>query len=208
MDKNILKKRVGNTPLVRAKSLEKELGIKKIFLKLEGNNPSGHREDRLAHLIIRDAITRGKKTICVGTFGTVGGSLAYLSGYYDVKCVFIVPNKKEIMRKHLFEPDYVEVIEFGRTYEDCVKESRHLSEEKGWYNANPGRANNILDMHAFSYVAEEIQQQIDDELDTVFCQTSNGSSISGLHLGFKQMWAREEINKIPRIFAASTAHGN
>lgn len=208
MDGSILNKRVGNTPLVRAKNLERELGIEKIYLKLEGNNPSGHREDRLAHLIIRDALTRDKRTICMGTFGTVGGSLAYLAGYYDVKCIFVVPDKKRILRKNLFEPDYVELIEHGRTYEDCVKESRRLSEENGWYNANPGRANNILNMHAFSYLAGEMQNQIHDKIDTVFCQTSNGSSISGLHLGFKQMWATDEVGRIPRIYAASTAQGN
>ena len=204
----IIKQRVGRTPLVRAYNLEKELNISKIYLKLEGNNPSGHREDRLAYLIIRDALSRGKDTICMGTYGTLGGSISFLADYYDVKCIFYVPNKNKILRKNLLLSKNVEIIEFGRTYEHCVRESRRVSEENGWYNANPGRANNIMNMYAFSYIADEIQEQLDEVIDTIFCQTSNGSSISGLHLGLKQLWINEDIEKLPQIWAASTSQGN
>jgi threonine synthase len=186
------------------------VGISKIFLKLEGNNPSGHREDRLAHLLIRDALSRGKNTICMGTYGTVGGSLSYLTQFYDVNCIFYVPNKKKILRKKLLTPltPNVEIIEFGRTYEDCVLESRRVSEENGWYNANPGLANNVMNMYAFSYIAKELCDQIGEKIDTVFCPTGNGSSISGLHLGFKELWVDEEIDNLPKIVAVSTDHGN
>ena len=146
MDKGIIKNRVGRTPMIRAKKLEKELNVGKIFLKLEGNNPSGHREDRLAYLIIRDALTRGKKTICMGTYGTVGGSLSYLSQYFDVKLVFYVPSKRKVLRKDLLDNEKVELREFGKTYEDCVIESRRVSRENDWYNANPGLANNVMNM--------------------------------------------------------------
>lgn len=210
MVEEIFKHRVGRTPLIRAKKLEKKLGIKKIYLKLEGNNPSGHREDRLAYLIIRDALTRGKKTICLGTYGTIGGSLSYLSQYFDIKCVFYVPNKAKISRKDLFvgNQEHVEIREFGKNYEDCVVESRRVSKENNWYDANFGLANSMINMYAFSYIATEISRQLDGNCDSIFCQTFNGSSISGLHLGFKQLWIKEEIDVLPRIWAVSTDQGN
>ena len=198
---------MGRTPLVRAKKLEKELGISKIFLKLEGNNPSGHREDRLAYLLIRDALSRGNNTICMGTYGTVGGSLSYLAQYYDVNCIFYVPNKNKILRKSLLTPN-IKIIEYGRTYEDCVLKSRRVSEENGWYNANPGLENNIMNMYAFSYIAKELSNQIGVKIDSIFCPTGNGSSISGLHLGFKELWVDEDIDYLPKILAVSTDHGN
>ncbi len=198
---------MGRTPLVRAKGLESELGISKIYLKLEGNNPSGHREDRLAYLLIRDALSRGLNTICMGTYGTIGGSLSYLAQYYDVNCIFYVPNKKKILRKSLLTPN-VKIIEYGKTYEDCVIESRRASEENGWYNANPGLENNIMNMYAFSYIAKELSIQIEGKIDTIFCPTGNGSSISGLHLGFKELWVNEDIDYLTKIIAVSTEHGN
>ncbi|MFO8078598.1 MAG: pyridoxal-phosphate dependent enzyme [Thermoplasmatota archaeon] len=210
MVNEIFKHRVGRTPLIRAYTLERKLGIKKIYLKLEGNNPSGHREDRLAYLIIRDALTRGKKTICMGTYGTIGGSLSYLAQYFDINCVFYVPSKAKISRKNLFADDseHVEIREFGKNYEDCVLESRRVSRENNWYDANFGLANSMINMYAFSYIASEISRQLDGQCDSVFCQTFNGSSISGLHLGFKQLWINEDIDVLPRIWAVSTENGN
>lgn len=208
MEEGLLKKRVGRTPVIRASNLEKELKVGNIYFKLEGNNPSGHREDRLAYLIIRDALTRNKKTICMGTYGTVGGSLSYLSQLFDVKCVFFVPNIRKALRKPLMDSDHVEIIEHGGTYEDCVLESRRVARENGWYDANPGLANNMMNMYAFSYIAQEINDQFEGQVDQIFCQTSSGSSISGLHMGFKQLWIREDIEVLPKINAVSTSHGN
>ncbi len=208
MPPEILKRRVGRTPLVRAKNLERELNVGKIYLKLEGNNPSGHREDRLAYLIIRDALSRGKKTISMGTFGTVGGSLAYLSRYFDIHLVFYVTNKKRVLRKKYVKSPKVKLVEHGRTYVECVKESKRAARENGWYNANPGLANNVMNMYAFSYIAEELIKQAGPNIDNIFCQTSNGSSISGLHLGLKQLWVDEDIPALPRVTAVSTDHGN
>lgn len=208
MIKEIIKKRVGKTPLVRAYNLEKKLGISKIYLKLEGNNPSGHREDRLAHLIMRDAISRDKKTICLSTYGTLGGSLSYMADYYRLKCIFYIPSKNRMLRKKLMISDNVEIREYGSTYEECVNESRRISLKNGWYNANPGSANNIMNMQAFSYIADEICQYVGEYIDTIFCQTSQGYSVSGLHLGLKQMWVNEKIEKLPRIFAVGTSYGN
>lgn len=202
-----IRKRVGRTPLIRAKNLEKALGVKEIYLKLEGNNPSGHREDRLAYLIIRDALSRNKQTICIGTLGTVGASLAYLAQFYDIKCVFYVPKRKKVIRG-ITESENIVIERFGRTYEDCVGESRRVSEENGWYDANPGMANNMTNMYAFSYVAKEIHNQVGEDIDTIFCQTSNGSSISGLNLGLKHLWIAENIENMPKIIAVSTDHGN
>ncbi len=208
MIEEIFEQRVGRTPLVRAKNLERHLGISKIFLKLEGNNPSGHREDRLAYLIIRDALTRGKNTICMATYGTIGGSISYLSQFFDVKCVFYVPSKNKISRKKLFIHENIEIREFGRTYNDCVAESRRIAKEKKWYDANFGLANTMINMYAFSYIAREISSKFEEMIDSVFCQTFDGSSISGLHLGFKQLWIDETIDVLPRLWAISTENGN
>ncbi len=207
MDK-ILKTQIGRTPLVRATKLEKDLGISKIYLKLEGNNPYGHREDRLAYLIIREALSHNKKTICIGTYGSVGYSLAQLTNHFDIKCVFVVPKQKKMTQPELFNPEHIQVIKHGRTYEDTVVESRRLAEENGWYDANPGLDNNMMNMYAFKYIARELFDYLEQPIDYIYCQTSNGSSISGLHLGFKDLWLTEEIQRLPKINAVSTSAGN
>jgi len=204
----IIRSRIGKTPLLRAYSLEKHLGIKEIYFKLEGNNPSGHCEDRLAYLIIKDALSRGKNVICMGTYGVIGGSLSILAKAYDVKCVFYVPKGDIILRKKLFEQPYVEIIKYGQSYQECVEESRKVSQQNGWYNANPGLANSVMNMCAYSKIAEELNAQLQGKADTIFCQTSNGFAVSGLNLGFKQLWVNDKISTIPKINAITTTQGN
>ncbi len=208
MPEGIIKNRVGKTPLIRAEKLEKELGIKKIFLKLEGNNPSGHREDRLADLLIRDAISVGKKTICLGTFDKLGKSIAYLSQYYEVNCIFVLPKNSKSTRNKILHSPNVKVIELDKCLKSCAHHSLELSEANGWYNANPGMENNILNMTALSYISSELVGQVKDEIHTVFALMSYGFSISGLHLGFRQLWVEDKINKLPMLYSCTTNRGN
>ncbi len=55
----------GQTPLFRARNLEKHLGIGTIYLKLEGSNPTGHKNDRIAESLIQFAYDHGYKKIFV-----------------------------------------------------------------------------------------------------------------------------------------------
>lgn len=54
----------------------------------------------------------------------------------------------------------------------------------------------------------EIKNQLQQDVNNIYCQTSNGSSVSGLHLGFRQLWVNEEIQNLPKINAVSTSNGN
>lgn len=201
-----VKRRVGKTPLVRARHLERTLNIGTIYLKLEGNNPSGNIGDRLAYLLIRDALSQNKDTICLADYGTVGTSLAFLCQFFDVHLVLYVEDAA--VWKEVNDAPNITVREFGETYGARAEESRREAERNNWYDANPGLQNNIMDMYAFSYIAKEAHRQLPGVPDTVFCQTGNGASIAGLHLGFREMWVDEHTETLPRLYAVSTAHGN
>ena len=55
----------GKTPLMRAKKLEKYLGVEEIYLKLEGTNPFNHKFDRIAEVLVKDAQIQNKQTLLV-----------------------------------------------------------------------------------------------------------------------------------------------
>lgn len=208
MDQSLIKSRVGKTPLIRAENLEKELGISKIYLKLEGVNPSGHQVDRLVYLLLRDALSLNKDTICMGVFGTLGRSMAFLSHYYGIKCVFVLSSRSRFSKNTLLNQPNIKVVEYGEKQFDSIKYARKLSEENGWYNATPGMENNILSMSALSYIAAELSAQVKENIDTVFSQLSYGFSVSGIDLGFRQLWIKEEIKKLPVLYSCTTDAGN
>ena len=208
MEEYLIKSRVGKTPLIRAERLEKELGLSKIYLKLEGNNPSGHREDRLAYLLIRDALAVGKTTLCLGVYGVLATSLAYLSQYYDVDCVFVLPERSKTKESKLSKYPNIKVLRHGKNYHESIQKSGELSRENDWYNVNPGLENNVLNMTALSYISDEINAQVKGELTSVFMQMSYGYLLSGIHLGFRQLWIKEELDKLPMLYSCTTNEGN
>jgi threonine synthase len=56
---NIIDSEVGDTAMVRARNIEREKGLRQIYLKFEGGNPSGTRKDRIAFAQAMDALRRG-----------------------------------------------------------------------------------------------------------------------------------------------------
>jgi threonine synthase len=209
MNKNTIINMVGKTPILRAEKLEKYLGVSKIYLKLEGNNPSGHRIDRVAHLLIKDAVAINKKTICVAGYGSLSRSLAVLSQYYkDLKIVLIYPKKTRARRSSKYEPDNIEIIHYGKNQAEGIKYSEEICNEKGWYNATLGIDNNILNMTALSSISTELNTQITDDIDSVFSLMSYGFSTSGISLGFRSLWNNDIIKKLPKLYSCTVNDGN
>ena len=44
---DIIDSEVGDTSMVRARNIEREVGARQIFLKFEGGNPTGTQKDRI-----------------------------------------------------------------------------------------------------------------------------------------------------------------
>ena len=84
---------IGNTTLVEAKSLGDHFGIDKLYLKLEGENPTGTHKDRLAIQHVDDAIIRGYETITVGSCGNYGVAMSFVANKSKLDCKVFVPKK-------------------------------------------------------------------------------------------------------------------
>ncbi|MCM1991367.1 pyridoxal-phosphate dependent enzyme [Oceanirhabdus seepicola] len=204
-----IKNRIGKTPLIRAKELEKMLGISKIFLKLEGNNPSGHKIDRLSIMLLKDALAVKKDTICLSGHTELAKSIASVSQFYDIECAFIFRKNSKLINSKSFNKENIKKIEYDTTKkQDCIEYSKKISKEKGWYNANQGFENGMVNMTALSTIVDEINQQLKEPISTVFTQTSLGYGISGLHLGFRKLWMEDKIKNIPNLYSCTTDYGN
>src|SRR5205807_5873009 len=81
---------VGNTPMVRLRSLESETPGVEIWAKLDWLNPGGSVKDRAGLFIIRDALERGlvgpgkPRTLIDSTSGNTGIAYAWLGAALGV----------------------------------------------------------------------------------------------------------------------------
>src|SRR4030042_1997293 len=89
----------GDTPLVRSRRLEKEIGCKELYFKLEGCNPSGSFKDRGMVVAVAKAIEEGSKAIMCASTGNTSASAAAYAAYCNLNAIIMVPEGKIALGK-------------------------------------------------------------------------------------------------------------
>jgi S-sulfo-L-cysteine synthase (O-acetyl-L-serine-dependent) len=96
---------VGNTPLLKMKSIGKELGEVEIYGKAEWLNPSGSVKDRAALNMIREGENSGRLTreriIVDATSGNTGIALAMFGAVLGYRVHIFMPSNASIERKKM-----------------------------------------------------------------------------------------------------------
>lgn len=190
--------RIGATPLHRAQKLEKRLGIRRLHLKIEGENPSGTHKDRTALLHAIDARRKGMNTLSAVSCGNYGAALALVCEKLDLKCRVYIPCDFAAPRRLEIESRGATVVNVGGDYEAALYKCTDDAVKNGWYNANPGGANKEMGLFAYTFIAKEIAQSIGRQPDWVSVPVGNGTCIGGIWQGFRSMGMK------PRMLGCST----
>ncbi|MBN2125104.1 MAG: pyridoxal-phosphate dependent enzyme, partial [Deltaproteobacteria bacterium] len=91
---------VGDTSLARARNIEREVGLRQIYLKFEGVNPTGTQKDRIAFAQAMDAMRRGFDAITVATCGNYGAAIALAAAMAGLECIIYIPEGFHTKRIH------------------------------------------------------------------------------------------------------------
>ena len=84
----------GDTPLVRARRLGKELGLDELYLKFEGTNPTGSFKDRGMVLAVNRALSAGAQAVVCASTGNTSASAAAYAAAAGLPCHVILPAGK------------------------------------------------------------------------------------------------------------------
>ena len=105
---------VGDTPMVRLRSLEKDAPGTKIYLKLEYANPGGSVKDRPARQMMLDAIEDGRltndKILIDATSGNTGVAYSFLGAAMGYRIQLVMPLNVSQARKDITEAFGTEII--------------------------------------------------------------------------------------------------
>jgi threonine synthase len=201
---DIIDSEIGDTTLARARNIEREMGLRQIFLKFDGGNPTGTQKDRIAFAQAMDAMRRGFDSITTATCGNYGVAVALAASLAGLRCIIYIP---EIYRTKRIQ----EIINYGSEiimvpgdYENSVLVSRARAEQDEVYDANPGGANTALQLRAYGEIAYEIYDELRDAPAAVAVPVSNGSTLAGIYKGFLSLYRRGKTSRIPRIIAGSS----
>ena len=199
--KNILET-VGNTPIVK---LEKIIpsGCGEVYVKLEANNPTGSKKDRMALSMIEGAEKRGdlKEGMSVIEYsgGSTGAGLAFvcaIKGYRFRLITADVFGKEKIGLMRALGAD-LEVIksEDGKITRELIgkmiKRAEEISSEPNTFFTD--QLNNSDVIEGFVPLGDEILQQLDGKVDAICDTIGTAGTLMGIAKSFKDKGVESKI---------------
>ena len=195
--------RVGWTPLYKSNRLGDELGLKTLYIKDDGLNPTASLKDRASGVAVAKAVELGYDTIACSSTGNAASSCAGNAVRMGLKTVIFVPSRApegKLAQLLIFGAKVVSVL---GDYKDTFDLSKAAIEKYGWYNRNA--AINPYLSEGKKTVALEIAEQLNWEMpDYLAISVGDGCTIAGVWKGFKDLYAIGFIDKLPRLISAQS----
>ena len=192
--------RVGWSPLYQADRLAGELGLKTLYVKDDGLNPTASLKDRASAMAVAKAREAGAHTIACSSTGNAASSLAGNAAAAGFETYIFVPSrapKGKVAQLRIFGAT---VISVDGSYEDTFELSKAAIERWGWYNRNA--AINPYLSEGKKTVTLEIMEQLHWQApDFIALSVGDGCTIAGAWKGLKDLYAAGFMDKLPRLIA-------
>ena len=129
---------VGGTPLYHTPKLAAELGLRHLWVKDDGRQPTASFKDRASAIAVVKAREKGAAVITTASTGNAAAALSGLSASIGQKNVIFVPASAP-------QAKIAQLLTFGSmvmlvdgTYDDAFDLCMLAADEYGWYNRNTG----------------------------------------------------------------------
>ncbi len=198
---------VGGTPLYKTDRLAAELGLKHVWVKDDGRNPTASFKDRASAVAVVKAQEQGAEIITTASTGNAAAALSGICASVGQKNVIFVPKSAPEAKIAQLLVYGSEVLLVDGTYDDAFELCLESAETYNWYNRNTGY--NPYMTEGKKTVSFEIAEQLSwDAPDVVFVSVGDGCIIGGVHKGFKDLLAMGWIEKMPRIIGVQSEGSN
>ena len=184
---------VGNTPLIRLKTLSEETGCE-ILGKAEFMNPGGSVKDRAALWMISEAEKSGQLlpggTVVEGTAGNTGIGIAHICNARGYPCIIYMPDNQSPEKIEILETLGAEVRVVPTVpYKDEMnyqKQAGRFAESLDgavWANQFDNTANRLAH---YESTGPEIWRQTDGKVDAFVCAVGTGGTLAGVSQYLKE----------------------
>jgi len=199
---------VGNTPLVRLRSLEPK-GVE-IHAKLEWFNPGGSVKDRAGLQIVREALESGKlrgRTLIDSTSGNTGIAYAWIGAALGVPVALVMPENVSEARKRIARAFGAQIIFSDplETSDGAIRLARKMvrDEPDRWFYAD--QYSNEANPRAHELgTAREIWEQTEGRVTHAVLGIGTGGTVMGTGRGLR---ARNPRVQIIALEPAEPMHG-
>ena len=199
--------RVGWTPLYRADRLAEQVGLRHVWVKDDGQQPTGSFKDRASALAVVKAREQNAAVITTASSGNAAAALSGLCASVGLSNVIFVP-------EHAPPAKVAQMLAYGSTvflvqgtYDDayglCLEAAHHY----GWYNRNT--AYNPYMTEGKKTVSFEICEQLRWQApDVILVSVGDGCIIGGVHKGLRDLRVLGWIDTMPRLIGVQAEGSN
>jgi len=198
----------GWTPFYRAGRLAADLGLRQVYLKDDGRNPTASFKDRASAVVVARAREIGAPVIAAASTGNAGAALAGMAAAVGQPAVILAPETAPQAKVAQLLMFGAKVLLVRGNYDQAFDLTLQASREFGWYCRNTGY--NPFTLEGKKTASLEICEQFSaltgdaprgkwKTPDRIFVSVGDGNIISGLHKGLKDLFALGWIDRVPKL---------
>lgn len=186
----------GNTPLIPAYNLSRELGLQ-LFFKYEGLNPTGSFKDRGMVMAVAKAVEAGSRAIMCASTGNTSASAAAYAARCGLKCSVLIPEGNIALGKLAQALFYgAKVIAIQGNFDAALALVRKITAEHPITLVN---SLNPYRIEGQKTAAFEVCDSLGEAPDYLAIPVGNAGNITAYWRGFKEYYAVGRSRKLPRM---------
>lgn len=187
----------GDTPLVKAERLGKYLGLKNLYVKFEGANPTGSFKDRGMTVAVSIALKFNAKSVACASTGNTSASMSAYAARAGLRSLVFLPDGYVAPGKLLQAVAHgATIVRVKGNFDDALKTLLLHREELGVYvlnSVNPYR------IEGQKTIAFEIWESLKSVPDFTVYPVGNAANISSGWKGFKELVEAGLAESKPRM---------
>jgi threonine synthase len=207
-DANLVSLGEGFTPLLDAKKLGAELGLRQLWLKDEAQNPTGSFKDRGLSVAISRAKELGVKKAAIPSAGNAGGSFAAYAARAGIEAHVFMPRDTPMANQIEVEQYGAKLTLVDGLINDCGRLIAEKKTTEGWFDVStlkePYRVEGKKTM------GYEIAEQLNWHLpDVIIYPTGGGTGLIGMWKAFGELeelgWIADQRPRMVSVQASGCA---
>jgi threonine synthase len=190
----------GSTPLVPSRNIGKALGLKHLYFKYEGLNPTGSFKDRGMVVAVAKALEAGSRVLMCASTGNTSASMAAYAARVGVRAIVVVPSGEIALNKLSQALMYgAKVIALKGNFDTALQTVRDLTSRYPVALMNSVNPNRLQGQKTAAF---EIVDVLGDAPDYLFLPVGNAGNITAYWKGFREYQAAGRSTRLPRMVGA------
>jgi threonine synthase len=196
----------GGTPLYHLKRLGKEMGLKELYAKHEGMNPSGSFKDRGMTVGVSMALQLKMTSVACASTGNTSASLAVYAAKAGIPAVVLLPAGKVAMGKVAQALMHgARVISIRGNFDRALEMVHELCLSHGLYLLN---SVNPFRLEGQKTIGFEAIDQLGCVPDRIVLPVGNAGNISAVHKGLLELETLGFIDRLPMMTGIQASGSN